>query len=668
MKPIHNIAITALHPQNASTISSGFNLTHMLSIGVTLLLSALVAFIIYTYYRKGNKNLSQKLHSLNQHTSTRSTDIGTILYQIVNHIPYSACIVNSEGRISVSNVQFIAQCGKNRNELFQQIWHEALKINVSDIDISLNREKSYTINHVNHSSLKITTKPIILENLQVSLCSIVIENITHIESNLSDIEFRKKYFKEIIDKTNLALLVEDYEGHILEANIAACELLEIDYNSLKNKRILDFTPGYQHDLMQDRFNPNNEHDKLRTINHLITQNNNEVPVSISTFEIDYYGTNVHFFLIKDVSEKVRIETEMKEAKRKAEESDRLKSSFLANMSHEIRTPMNSIMGFTELMCDDQISNLERKEFHNIIKSSANNLLNLINDIMEFSKIESGIIKLKNEDLSVNELFHSLEEYAKNLLQNQSNVEFIIDYPTIEESAPIIETDQYRVEQVLRQLINNAVKFTYKGEIRVKSTYQKDGSIEFMVSDTGIGIPKEKTSSIFQKFRQANDENSRDFGGAGLGLSICQHLTKSLGGYLWLKSKEDAGSTFRLTIPQYNIAHLSELNKPRILIYRNNDEVSSHLSFIPTHQRICVYSKEALQHIPESNDIAVIILETPHDLSLKQFEEEQVQKQYPILLYEKGNTNVIYSPIEEDKGRVLSNSQDLMLFINDLIQS
>lgn len=634
--------------------------------GIAILIFGLIGY--YFYHNKTKyQNFSDKLQSIHKNTSNRSTDIGTTLYQIVNHIPYAACIVNSEGRISVSNVQFIAQCRKNRNELFQQIWHEALKININNQSILLNREKEYILHPHKNSTLKIKTKPLLLENLQVSLCTIVIEDITHIEKKLDDIEYRKQYFKEIIDKTNLALLVEDHEGNILEASIAASSLLEVDYSELRKKRLLDFTPVFQHDLLLNR-NSNSTQVSLKDINHLITNKNNEVPININSFEIDYYGTNANFYLINDVSKKVRIQNEIKEAKRKAEESDRLKSSFLANISHEIRTPMNSIMGFTELMCDEQISNTERKDFHNIVKTSANNLLNLINDIMEFSKIESGIIKLKNEDLNIKTLFVSLEKYALDLLKEHQSISFEVDYPEVNETSPIIETDQYRVEQILRQLINNAIKFTYKGKVHLGCNFQNDGAIEFVIKDTGIGIPKEKTSSIFQKFRQGSDDNSRDFGGAGLGLSICHHLTKSLGGYMWLKSKEDYGSTFYLNIPQFNINHLSELNNPRILTYKDTSQNTSALSFIPSHQRICAYNKEALFHIPQSNDIAVLILEGKQEQLLNDLKEQTEHIQYPIILHDKGYSSIIYSPKEKDIGRTLGKNQDLMLFINAWIQN
>ncbi|MCK5136303.1 MAG: response regulator [Bacteroidales bacterium] len=258
----------------------------------------------------------------------------------------------------------------------------------------------------------------------------------------------------------------------------------------------------------------------------------------------------HFIAIKeDITGRVKSEEELIKAMKKAEESDRLKSSFLANMSHEIRTPMNGIIGFAELITKPDLTNDKKKYYADIIKSSTSRLLRLLTDIIDYSKIDAGQIEIHEIPFNLNLLIDQVISEAKLNIQNTSvsDVEVITCKALTKDSAVFI-SDEIRLKQILMNLINNALKFTSEGYIEVGyEDPSKDGLILY-VKDTGIGISKDKQSLIFERFRQVDETSKRSFEGSGLGLSITKGLVEALGGKLWLESEIDKGTTFYVNIP------------------------------------------------------------------------------------------------------------------------
>lgn len=254
------------------------------------------------------------------------------------------------------------------------------------------------------------------------------------------------------------------------------------------------------------------------------------------------------------------EDELNIAKNKAEESDRLKSSFLANMSHEIRTPMNAIIGFSELLQEEDIPYETRKQFFSHIKNSGNSLLNLINDIIDFSKIESGELKISKTVFCLNQLFDELHDTFMEIKskKEKDNIELKIS-KGLSNKDSVIYTDPLRLKQILTNLIENSIKFTEKGSIHI-SYHLNEGNIVFAVKDTGIGISQDKQDIIFSRFRQADDSHARKYGGTGLGLSISKKLSELLMGEMWLESTEDVGSSFFMSIPYYKNENIAS-NKP-----------------------------------------------------------------------------------------------------------
>ncbi|MCF8227541.1 MAG: tetratricopeptide repeat protein [Bacteroidales bacterium] len=242
--------------------------------------------------------------------------------------------------------------------------------------------------------------------------------------------------------------------------------------------------------------------------------------------------------------------ELIQAKEKAEESDRLKTSFLANMSHEIRTPMNGILGFAELLTSEDTTKSERDYYINIISENSRQLIQILNDILDISLIETNQLKIQKRSVNLNKLLEEVYVLNKEL-QKKTEKEYIDFQLHLPESNAMVKayTDPYRVEQVLNNLLSNAFKFTEQGKVELGMNVLND-EYEFYVKDTGIGISNEHMSKIFDRFRQLEDHHTRKHGGTGLGLTISKQLAHLLGGDLVVESKTGSGTEFRFTIPYY----------------------------------------------------------------------------------------------------------------------
>ncbi|HMJ68634.1 MAG TPA: response regulator [Cyclobacteriaceae bacterium] len=226
---------------------------------------------------------------------------------------------------------------------------------------------------------------------------------------------------------------------------------------------------------------------------------------------------------------------------------RYKSEFLANMSHELRTPLNSILLLSRLMSENQDSNLtpDQLEYAKVIQSSGQGLLSLIDEILDLSKIESGKMSLEYQDVSVNEILQNMRQMF-GPLATEKKIEF---RTVLADGAPErIETDRLRLEQVIRNLVSNAIKFTSTGHVELSIEMGEGGAVRFVVKDTGIGIAKDKQGIVFEAFQQADGSTRRKYGGTGLGLSISRELVRLLGGEITLTSEPDQGSEFVLTLP------------------------------------------------------------------------------------------------------------------------
>ncbi len=233
------------------------------------------------------------------------------------------------------------------------------------------------------------------------------------------------------------------------------------------------------------------------------------------------------------------------AKEQAEESDRLKSAFLANMSHEIRTPMNGILGFAELLKTPKLKADKKKRYIDIIEKSGERMLNIINDIIDISKIESGLMELEMGDANINEQIEYIYTFFKPEVEEKG---MILSFNnTLNSKGSIVKTDREKVFAILTNLVKNAIKYSNNGSIEL-GYHRKNDMLEFYVKDTGIGIPKDREKAIFERFIQADIEDEMARQGVGLGLAISKSYVEMLGGNIWVESKEDIGSTFYFTLP------------------------------------------------------------------------------------------------------------------------
>ncbi len=246
------------------------------------------------------------------------------------------------------------------------------------------------------------------------------------------------------------------------------------------------------------------------------------------------------------------------AKIKAEESDVLKTSFLSNMSHEIRTPMNAILGFSNLLSHKEISSSEKEEFVNLIRINGKNLLTLVEDIIDISKIDSGQLQVKNSPVCLHEIlkevYNSFWDDIKR--RGQLNIKLYLN-EGISDKKTMILTDAFRLRQVLINLVGNGIKFTDRGFVEFGYELKNEEVLQFYIKDTGIGLPKGKEQEVFERFSKfSNDKQKMLYGGTGIGLSIARDVVSLMGGKIWVESEEKVGSTFYFTIPYHKVSNVA----------------------------------------------------------------------------------------------------------------
>ncbi len=347
----------------------------------------------------------------------------------------------------------------------------------------------------------------------------------------------------------------------------------------------------------------------------------DVMVQFKVIKDQFGNTHTVYGINQDITEQKQFEQELMRAKEKAEESDRLKSAFLANMSHEIRTPMNGILGFISLLKTPKLPGEEQQEFIGVIEKSDARMLNIIDDIINISQIESGNIEISISETNINIQVEDTFNFFKPEADNKKlNLSFKNILPSHE---AIIKTDREKVYAVLSNLVKNALKFTQTGSIELG--YEKKGEfLEFFVKDTGTGITQEQKKIIFERFRQGSELLTRNYEGAGLGLAISKAYVEMLGGKIWIESNKKQGSTFRFSIPYLNgnekkeqfpvITEKEILNPGKLkILVAEDDETSMMLLEIMIKPLASIFyqaitGKEAVEFCRINPDIDLVLMD------------------------------------------------------------
>jgi PAS domain S-box-containing protein len=374
-------------------------------------------------------------------------------------------------------------------------------------------------------------------------------DITERKSVENTLKESEEKFRKIFEESPFSMVMTGKDFGIIRANFSFCKMIGYQEEELKSFTFRSFT--HPDNINGDEISLIRliacEIPIYHTEKRYICKDGSIIWGSTTVSIIHNNKGEVQFFLamVEDITSRKKVQTELIAAKEKAEESDRLKTAFLNNVSHEIRTPMNAIIGFSALLNEPDINELERQQYIDIIFQSGSQLLCIINDIVDVANIESGQVRINVKETNLNSSLRSLnEQFSYN--EKQNHVAINLKTVLSDEEAMVL-TDRTKLIQILSNLINNATKFTNKGQIDFGYVL-KDNFLEFFVRDTGIGITPDHITKIFDRFYQVDRTVSRHYRGTGLGLSICKAYVELLGGSIRVESEPGKGTLFVFTIP------------------------------------------------------------------------------------------------------------------------
>lgn len=460
------------------------------------------------------------------------------------------------------------------------------------------------------------------------------------------------FFSSVNDAIFVFPIEENCCAPFLEINDIACERYGYPKEEFMLLSINEITKNVNNELLATPFHQV----ELLETGHLISEaihigkSGEEFPVEINSSIVYQYGQRVILSVVRDITERKQseqqlqiknqeymilnkelqesleriqnINTELEKAKVRAEESDKLKMSFLTNISHEIRTPMNGILGFAELLKSPELTGAEQNKYIKIIEKSSYRMLNIINDLIDISKIEAGQTEIHVQETPVNTIIDDLFTFFKP--EAKAKGVNLIHKKDLTFKNSIIMADKNRVMQVLSNLINNAIKFTSSGSI-LFGYRKKEFDLEFYVQDTGIGIPSEMKDIVFERFRQVDISIMRCYEGSGLGLSISKAFVEMHGGKIWVESKQGEGSTFYFTLPyEIQAKEILNFNKKKkdlklslssemTILIVDDDEISSlFLNEIIKEKKLTTIhannGEEAINIVNNNPDIDIILMD------------------------------------------------------------
>ncbi|HJU46337.1 MAG TPA: response regulator [Chitinophagaceae bacterium] len=363
-------------------------------------------------------------------------------------------------------------------------------------------------------------------------------------------ERSEKRYRDLFNYSQALICTHDMTGRLLAVNPAICNVLDHTEEELIGKHIYDFIPANRRQDFLDIYLPTITKEKnLEGVFSVINKSGKEHYLLYHNYCVEDEGAEPYVVgFSQDITERVKAEQELQIAKKMAEEVAHAKELFLANMSHEIRTPMNGILGMASLLAKTKLNDQQRN-FLKLIYESANNLLVIVNDVLDLEKIIAG--KLIVEKLPF-KIIDKVATVVQSFIYKAEEKNVALIYQNSIPGDLVVVGDPYRLNQILNNILSNAVKFTETGKIvittRIMSFEDQIATVQFIIKDTGIGISEKNLKGIFEPFVQADPAISRKYGGTGLGLTICKSLLEMQGGTLSVTSKEGIGSTFTFNIP------------------------------------------------------------------------------------------------------------------------
>ena len=448
-----------------------------------------------------------------------------------------------------------------------------------------------------------------------------------VEERTIELKKNEQKYQDLYDNTpTMFMSVEYLTGIVLECNETLLRKTGFKRTEVIGNHIFNRFHSDCIEKAKESFQNFNETGETKNYElELITKDGRMLTALMNSTAVrDHNGKILHSrSVFQDISELKQVQEALLYAKDKANESDRLKTAFLANMSHEIRTPMNGILGFSQLLLDPELSYESKEKFIGAIDKSTHQLLHIITDILDISKIEAGEETMQPVIFNIIDLLDEIDNFFQALAnQKNLNLSFINNLPI---HLDYIMSDPVKLRQILNNLIGNALKFTETGSIEIKVTTSAQKLI-FNVKDTGIGIDPTLQEVIFDRFRQVELTNSRKYGGTGLGLSLAKSYTEMLGGTIWVDSIPNNGSTFTFEIPlipaiaPYNEKNVDVKENPianswhnKTLLLAEDEEINS--SFIQLilkstgiHIITALNGREAVQQCKKSNAISLVLMD------------------------------------------------------------
>ncbi len=603
----------------------------------------LTLFIILISYYLLNRDYKQRLKS-----EMKVKESELLMRKFLNSIPLGILILGKDGKLYFANDKAAEILGKglmpnatpeNLSEIYSIVkagTNEMYPPEKLPLVRAINGEKNVLVDDMEvlkkpkNTPLRVNATSVFNAEGEVEYAISIFEDITDMqEANRKIKESEEKFYKAFAISP-VAFAINDSEtGKYIEANDSFAQLTGYSREEIIGKSSVEV--GIMVDVKsRERIMQNiRQHGTMKNAELVIRNKDGRMIDMLTSAEtLTLKGRKCTLSINYDITTLKESERRLIEANKLAEESAHLKEAFLANMSHEIRTPMNAIVGFTELLLKKSLDE-EQRDYVETIKSSGENLLRIINDVLDISKIESGAMVFEKSPISVKELFHSLHSMMMPKAV-EKKLELTFEYPP--DMPDTIIGDPTRLTQIIINLVGNALKFTEKGSVtvlaRVLNIEASRYIIEFSIKDTGVGIPEDKLKYIFERFRQAESFTTRHYGGTGLGLSIAKQLVEMQGGEITVKSVEGIGSEFIFSLPfkkaddaekkvdkTITKINLEELSKLAILMVEDNliniKFIQSLFKDYKIHTDIARNGKEAIEKFVEKNyDMVLMDIEMP----------------------------------------------------------